>query len=99
VIMDSPLLAYRKPEGSEDDLTGTDLEEKFYDFLGALPEDRQVLVVENRDPPEAIRLRPQSVMFSKNPHSGRYGLFPMDAEQSASKSVEQQADNAPEAGH
>ena len=25
VLMDSPLLAYRKPEGSEDDLTGTDL--------------------------------------------------------------------------
>jgi hypothetical protein len=95
VIMDSPLLAYRKPEGSEDDLTGTDLEEKFYDFLGALPEDRQVIVVENRDPPEAIRLRPQSVMFSKNPHSGRYGLFPMEAERPASKNVEQQADNVP----
>jgi hypothetical protein len=77
VILDSPLLAYRAPEGPEDDLTGTDLQEKFYEYLGGLPQDRQVIIVENNDPPADIRSQPQSTMFSKNPHSGRYGLFPM----------------------
>ncbi|MBU9379010.1 AAA family ATPase [Burkholderia gladioli] len=76
VVLDSPLLAYREPDGTEDDLTGTDLQEQFYAYLEALPIDTQVIVVENTDPPETIRKREQSLMFGKNPHHGRYGLFP-----------------------
>lgn len=76
VILDSPLLAYRAPEGSEDDLTGTDLDKQFYTYLAKLPDELQVIIVENVDPPPAIKIRPQVVMFSKNPHSGRYGFFP-----------------------
>lgn len=77
VILDSPLLAYRAPEGKEDDLRGMDLDERFYDYLAELPDDRQVIIVENIDPPAAIKARPQVVMFSKNPHTGRYGFFPL----------------------
>ena len=80
--------AYREPEGSEDDLTGTDLNVKFYDYLAGLPDDRQVIIVENTDPPAAITTRPQVVMFSKNPHSGRYGFFPMAGEQEETPAVE-----------
>lgn len=76
VILDSPLLAYREPDGKEDDLRGTDLKEQFYSYLQALPVDQQVIVVENTDPPEPIKALAQVQMFSKNPHSGRYGLFP-----------------------
>ena len=76
VVLDSPLLAYREPDGQEDDLRGTDLQEKFYDYLQGLPDDRQVIVVENTDPPAIIIARQQSLMFTKNPHQGRYGLFP-----------------------
>ncbi|MEH6541943.1 AAA family ATPase [Halopseudomonas sp.] len=76
VVLDSPLLAYREPDGTEDDLTGTDLQEQFYEYLEALSADDQVIVVENTDPPDAIMNRDQSLMFSKNPHHGRYGLFP-----------------------
>jgi predicted nuclease with TOPRIM domain len=78
VILDTPLRAYREPEGLEEDLTGTDLNIKFYDYLAGLAADRQVIVVENTDPPAAITARPQVVMFSKNPHSGRYGFFPRE---------------------
>jgi hypothetical protein len=76
VVLDSPLLAYREPDGTEDDLTGTDLQEQFYAYLEALPSDTQVIVVENTDPPASIMKREQSLMFGKNPHHGRYGLFP-----------------------
>ncbi|MFZ6773712.1 AAA family ATPase [Undibacterium sp. SXout7W] len=76
VVLDSPLLAYREPDGAEDDLTGTDLQERFYTYLEALPIDIQVIVVENTDPPNSIIKRKQSLMFGKNPHHGRYGLFP-----------------------
>jgi hypothetical protein len=74
-----PLLAYREPDGAEDDLTGTDLKEQFYSYLQSLTDDRQVIVVENTDPPLAIKSLEQGEMFSKNPHSGRYGLFPFRA--------------------
>lgn len=76
VVLDSPLLAYREPDGKEDDLRGTDLQEQFYEYLQGLPDDRQVIVIENTDPPVAIAERAQSLMFTKNPHQGRYGLFP-----------------------
>jgi hypothetical protein len=77
VIMDSPLLAYRAPEGSEDDLRGTDLDERFYEYLVGLPDDHQVIIVENIDPPASIRAMSQTEMFSGNPHTGRYGFFPV----------------------
>lgn len=76
VILDSPLLAYREPEGVEDDLTGTDVQDKFYQYLAALT-DSQVIIIENIDPPQAITSRPTSTFFSKNPHYGRYGFFPI----------------------
>jgi predicted nuclease with TOPRIM domain len=78
VVLDSPLLAYRAPEGAEDDLTGKDLKEQFYRYLAELPDDRQVIVIENVDPPSAVMGRPQSQFFSANPRQGRYGFFPVE---------------------
>jgi len=68
VVLDSPLLAYRAPEGTEDDLRGTDLNQQFYSHLAAQGSDRQT-IVENDDPPEAVRARPQVTMFTGNPAS------------------------------
>jgi len=76
VVLDTPLLAYREPEGDDDDLSGTDVQNKFYDYLIAL-KDRQVIVLENNDPPESIKKLSQTLFFSKNPHLGRYGFFPV----------------------
>ena len=79
VVLDSPLLAYREPEGKEDDLSGTQVDVKFYDYLAAFTADRQIFVVENSDPPEHIAKRDQVTMFTLNPHAGRYGFFPLPA--------------------
>lgn len=75
IVLDTPLLAYREPEGEEDDLSGTDVQDKFYRYLADRP-DRQVIILENVDPPDLIRERDQTTFFSKNPHVGRYGFFP-----------------------
>ncbi len=77
VAIDSPLLAYRQPEGEDVELAGTDLNIQFYDYLCKLEQDRQIIIIENKDPPENIKTRPNVHMFSKNPQSGRYGLFPL----------------------
>jgi hypothetical protein len=75
-VLDTPLLAYREPEGDEDDLSGTDVQDRFYEYLAARDE-RQVIVLENNDPPDSIKRRSQTIFFSKNPHLGRYGFFPI----------------------
>ena len=77
VVLDSPLLAYWKPEGEEDDLTGTDLDEMFYRYLLGLHKDNQVIVVENKHPPEFVANEGHVTVFTKNPHQGRYGFFPV----------------------
>jgi hypothetical protein len=78
VILDSPLLSYREPEGVVDDLTGSDLMAHFYDYLKSVPEDRQVIVVENTDPPPAIQASSQAHVFTGNPSIGRAGFFPAE---------------------
>ena len=75
VVLDSPLLAYSEPEGEDDDLTGTDLKERFYEYLLGLRADVQVIVVENEHPPDFVVERGNVVVFTKNPHRGRYGVF------------------------
>lgn len=77
VVLDSPLLAYFKPEGPEDHaLKGTDLKERFYEYLvthhGA---DSQVLIIENQHPPEGLENRLFMNVFTGNPGEGRFGLL------------------------
>ena len=76
VVLDSPLLAYWKPEGVEDDLRGTDLKEMFYRYLLGLRKDSQVTIIENEQPPDFVSLNGNVIVFTKNPHQGRYGFFP-----------------------
>jgi len=75
VVLDSPLLAYWEPEGDEDDLRGTDVKDRFYEYLLGLKPDAQVIVIENDHPPAFVREQANVVVFTKNPHQGRYGFF------------------------
>lgn len=77
VVLDSPLLAYWKPEGDEDDLRGTDLKEMFYRYLLGLRKDSQVIIVENERPPDVVFRDGNVIVFTKNPHQDRYGFFPI----------------------
>jgi predicted nucleic acid-binding Zn-ribbon protein len=77
VVLDSPLLAYFKPEGDEEiALRGTDLKERFYDYLiehhGL---DSQVIIIENQHPPQRIEERVALTVFTGNPNAGRFGLL------------------------
>ncbi|HBM2978459.1 TPA: AAA family ATPase [Klebsiella michiganensis] len=77
LVMDSPLLAYYKPEGEDDiALQGTDLKEKFYDYLVKHhTSDSQILIVENQHPPESMNGLITMTVFTSNPKVGRFGLL------------------------
>ncbi|MGE6699478.1 hypothetical protein ACQKH5_17455 [Hyphomonas sp. NPDC076900] len=78
IVLDSPLLAYWKPEGDDDDLRGTDIKERFYDYLLGFKDSAQIIIIENEHPPEKISGKANVIVFTKNPNSGRYGFFPTD---------------------
>lgn len=77
VVLDSPLLAYFKPEGDDDlELQGTDLKERFYDYLVEHHTvDSQVIIIENQHPPSGIEGRLTMTVFTRNPNEGRFGFL------------------------
>jgi len=84
IVVDSPLLSYREPDGAADDLRSTDLNDHFYSYFDAWGDDRQILIIENTDPPANVMASPQAIMFTGLQGVGRAGLFPEpDAAQDA----------------
>ncbi|GAB7080898.1 AAA family ATPase [Megalodesulfovibrio paquesii] len=76
VVLDSPLLAYWKPEGEADDLRGTNLKDKFYRYLLGMSGDYQIIIIENEHPPSFVEHSASVTVFTKNPNDGRFGFFP-----------------------
>lgn len=77
VVMDSPLLAYFEPEGEDDEtLQGTDLKERFYEYLiQQHGRDSQVIIIENQHPPMKFESDLNLNVFTRNPAEGRFGLL------------------------
>lgn len=76
VILDSPLLAYKEPQGDDENIAGTDLKERFYEHLLKFIGTQQLLIVENTEPPASLLHYINHETFTGNPNEGRYGLFP-----------------------
>ena len=77
VIIDSPLTAYQKAEYTEEDVLSADIETAFFESLSNTPTDRQIIVLDNKSPSDAIKQRINYIHFTKNGSNGRYGLFPI----------------------
>lgn len=77
IVLDSPLLAYFKPEGDDDKLLqGTDLKERFYNYLiEHHGKASQIIIIENQHPPDAIESSISLTVFTGNPSDGRFGLL------------------------
>jgi len=77
VVLDSPLLAYFKPEGDEDQLLqGTNLKECFYSYLvDHHSTDSQIIIIENQHPPDSVLDRLIMTVFTGNPNDGRQGFL------------------------
>lgn len=77
VVLDSPLLAYFKPEGDEDrQLQGTNLKERFYSYLiDHHNTNSQIIIVENQHPPDSVLVRLGMTVFTGNPNDGRQGFL------------------------
>lgn len=78
VILDSPLLAYEKPDDDEDDLSGTDVNLRFQQSLAAWAS-VQTIILENRKSVPSEFLEGKGITrFTKSETTGRYGFFPVE---------------------
>lgn len=77
VVLDSPLLAYFKPEGDEErQLQGTNLKQCFYSYLvDHHSTDSQIVIVENQHPPDSVLDALRMTVFTGNPNEGREGFL------------------------
>ncbi len=77
-LLDSPLLAYEEPEDADDDLSGTDVNLRFFREMQAW-DTRQTIVFENkRSIPAEFQEGEQVTHFTKSLEMGRYGFFPRE---------------------
>lgn len=77
VVLDSPLLAYFKPEGDdEEQLKGSNLKQLFYQYLlDHHASNSQIIIIENQHPPEAVQSQLTMTVFTGNPSEGRAGFL------------------------
>ena len=77
LVIDSPLLAYFKPEGDDDLLLrGSNLKEKFYEYLVRFHTSKsQVIIIENQHPPAEFVHDIHLTVFTNNPSEGRAGFL------------------------
>lgn len=83
LVLDTPLLTYREPLTSkhgelaqdEQTLKSSSLAEHFYRHLASLKAHVQVIVIENSNPPQAIRSLARIETFTGQPSEGRFGLL------------------------
>lgn len=79
VVLDSPLVTFRGADKKiqTNEAITDDMKKLFYAALCDLPEDRQIIVIENDDPPSDIEDKMNYINFTKDSSLGRYGFLPM----------------------
>jgi hypothetical protein len=76
VVLDSPLVTYKRRDTTPGEEISEDVTSAFYEDLAKLPTGRQVIVLENNDPPAALHSQINYTHFSRSA-TGRYGFYPV----------------------
>jgi len=76
VVLDSPLVTYKRRDTTPGEEISEDVTAAFYEALAKLPAGKQVIVLENNDPPAALHSQINYTHFSRSA-TGRYGFFPV----------------------
>jgi hypothetical protein len=76
VVLDSPLVTYKRRDSAPGEQISEDVTVAFYESLAKLPANKQVIVLENNDPPVNLHGQINYTHFSRST-TGRYGFFPV----------------------
>ena len=77
IVLDSPLVTFRGADKriKADEAITDDMKKQFYTSLCSLQKDRQIIVIENDDPPANITDKMNYIHFTKDAAVGRYGFL------------------------
>jgi predicted nuclease with TOPRIM domain len=83
LVLDTPLLTYRDPfkkpgdklAPDEEELSNSDLKERFFEHLGHIGNGAQFIIFENVDPPSKIEEYARVEIFTNDATNGRQGLL------------------------
>jgi hypothetical protein len=77
VVLDSPLVTFRGTDNPDEGETiSDDMKQYFYTELSKTAKDRQIIIIENDDPPDEIISDLNFIHFTKDVRRGRYGFIP-----------------------
>lgn len=77
LILDSLFITYRDPSDAGDSaIAHTPLKDRAFQSFSAMPNDLQLIILENVDVPAWLEGQPQVTHFTGNAAVGRAGLFP-----------------------
>jgi len=80
VVLDSLFITYRDPSDAEDTaMATTPLKDRAFRAFAALPDDMQLIILENVDVPDWLVDEAQVIHFTGSSTVGRAGLFPVSA--------------------
>lgn len=78
IVLDSPLVTYRGADKAmkQEDAIPDDMKGKFYTSLSNVQDDRQIIIIENDDPPQNLADKINYIHFTKDSSLGRAGFIP-----------------------
>jgi hypothetical protein len=77
LVFDSLFVTYKDPDGLEDAaIQSTPLKDKAFTAFAGLPDQYQLLILDNVDVPEWLANEPRCIRFTGQPTQGRAGFFP-----------------------
>lgn len=77
LVMDSVFITYKDPDGAEDAaIQSTPLKDKAFAAFAKLPEEYQLIILDNVDVPDWLSKEPRCIHFTGRTGQGRAGFFP-----------------------
>lgn len=78
MIIDSPLTTYHgKEQGSSNEEVSKDMQDAFFNNLSDTEIDRQIIILDNKDPREELKVKINYIHFTNDKALGRQGFFPL----------------------
>lgn len=77
IIIDSPLTTYHGKEQSEQDEVSKDMQDAFFNNLSDIADNRQIIILDNKDPQEGLKAKINYIHFTNDKTRGRQGFFPL----------------------
>ncbi len=78
LVLDSPLTTLKESEiseASEDDFVDNSLQDGLFTFFADNFNDKQVIIIDNKQPPKSLNGKYNDIFFTKGRGEGRYGFF------------------------